>query len=115
MKSAGASPEAIAFARSAADMGVIYLRAFRKVGPVDVAYVEYAFRANELEGVFLVNGDPSPIDVDDEDLLPKNRLQGNSAYAALAGQYPNISIWPGDRFDTKLPTLTDTGWGTQTF
>jgi predicted secreted protein len=115
MKSAGASSEAIAFARSAADIGVIYMRTFRRVGPVDVAYVEYAFRANELEGVFLVNGDPSPIDVDDEDLLPKNRLQGNSAYAALAGQYPNISIWPGDRFDTKLPTLADTGWGTQTF
>lgn len=115
MKSAGGSPEAIAFARSAADIGVIYMRAFRKVGPVDVAYVEYAFRANELEGVFLVNGDPSLIDVDDEDLLPKARLQGNSAYAGLAGQYPNISIWPGDRFDTKLPTLVDTGWGTQTF
>jgi predicted secreted protein len=115
MKSAGASPEAIAFARSAADIGVIYMRAFRKVGPVDVAYIEYVFRANELEGVFLLNGDPSPIDVDDEDLLPKSRLQGNSAYAALAGQYPNISIWPGDRFDTKLPTLADTGWGTQTF
>jgi predicted secreted protein len=115
MKSAGASPEAIAFARSAADIGVIYMRAFRKVGPVDVAYVEYAFRANELEGAFLVNGDPSPIDVDDEDLLSKNRLQGNAAYSALAGQYPNISIWPGDRLDTKLPTLADTGWGTQTF
>jgi inhibitor of cysteine peptidase len=115
MKSAGASPEAIAFSRSAADIGVIYMRAFRKVGPVDVAYVEYAFRANELEGVFLVNGDPSLIDVDDEDLLPQARLQGNSAYAGLAGQYPNISIWPGDRFDTKLPALADTGWGTQTF
>ena len=35
--------------------------------------------------------------------------------ADLAGQYPNISIWPGDRFDTKLPALVDTGWGTQTF
>jgi predicted secreted protein len=115
MKSAGASPEAMAFSRSAADIGVIYMRAFRKVGPVDVAYVEYAFRANELEGVFLVNGDPSPIDVDDEDLLPKNRLQGNSAYTALASQYPNIGVWPGDRFDTKLPALADTGWGTQTF
>jgi predicted secreted protein len=115
MKSAGASSEAIAFARSAADIGVIYMRAFRKVGPVDIAYIEYAFRANEIEGVFLVNGDPSPIDVDDEDLLPKARLQGNAAYAALAGQYPNVSIWPGDRFDTKLPTLADTGWGTETF
>lgn len=115
MKSNGASPEAVAFSRSAADIGVIYMRAFRKVGPVDVAYIQYVFRANELDGVFLVNGDPSLIDVDDDDVLPKARLQGNSAYSQLAGQYPNVSIWPGDRFDTKLPALVDTGWGTQTF
>jgi predicted secreted protein len=115
MKSAGASPEAIAFSRSAADIGVIYMRSFRRVGPVDVAYIEYVFRANELDGVFLVNGDPSPIDLDDEDLLPKAPLHGNSSYAALADQYPNISVWPGDRFDAKLPALVDTGWGTQTF
>jgi predicted secreted protein len=115
MKANGASPEAVAFSRSAADIGVIYMRAFRKVGPVDIAYVQYAFRANELDGVFLVNGDPSPIDVDDDDVLPKARLEGNSAYTELAGQYPNVSIWPGDRFDTKLPALVDTGWGTQTF
>jgi predicted secreted protein len=115
MKSADASPEAIAFSRSAADIGVIYMRAFRKLGPVDVAHIEYAFRANEMEGVFLVNGDPSPIDVDDEDLLPPARLQANSSYAELASEYPNISIWPGDRLDPKLPTLANTGWGTQTF
>ena len=115
MKSAGASAEAVAFSRSAADLGVIYMRAFRKVASVDVAYIQYVFRANELDGVFLVNGDPSPIDVDDEDILPKARLQGNSSYSQLASQYPNVSIWPGDRFDTKLPALVDTGWGTQTF
>lgn len=115
MKSNGASPEAVAFARSAADIGVIYMRAFRKVGPVDVAYIQYVFRANELDGIFLVNGDPSPIDVDDDDVLPKARLEGNSAYAELAGRHPNVSVWPGDRFDTKLPALVDTGWGTQTF
>ena len=103
MKSAGASAEAVAFARSAADIGVIYMRAFRKVGPVDVAYIQYVFRANELDGVFLLNGDPSPIDVDDEDMLPKARLQGNSAYSDLAAQYPNISIWPADRFDRNFP------------
>jgi predicted secreted protein len=42
-------------------------------------------------------------------------LRKNGAYAALAAQYPNISVWPGDRFDTKLPTVTATGWGTQVF
>src|SRR5580692_370282 len=116
MKSAGASPEALAFAESlAGSLGVVYLRAFRHVERVDVAYIEYAFRANELEGVLLVNGNPSPIDVDDDRFTIDAELRKNAAYAALAEQYPHISLWPGDRFDSKLPTVTSTGWGTQTF
>ena len=116
MKVAGASPEALEFAESlAASLGVFYLRAFRHVERVDVAYIEYAFRANELEGVLLVNGTPSPIDVDDDRFTPDAEMKKNAAYAALAEQYPRISVWPGDRFDGKLPTVTSTGWGVQTF
>jgi predicted secreted protein len=116
MKSAGASPEALEFAESLApSLGVVYLRAFRRLEKVDVAYIEYAFRANELEGVLLVNGNPSPIDVDDDRFTIDAEMRGNAAYAALAEQYPHISVWPGDRFDSKLPTMTSTGWGTQSF
>jgi predicted secreted protein len=116
MKSAGASPEALAFAESlAGSLGVVYLRAFRHVGRVDIAYIEYAFRANELEGELLVNGNPSPIDVDDDRFTIDAELRKNAAYAALAERYPHISVWPGDRFDSKLPTVTSIGWGTQTF
>jgi predicted secreted protein len=116
MKSAGASAEALAFAESlATPLGVVYLRAFRHVERVDVAYIEYAFRANELEGVLLVNGNPSPIDVDDDRFTIDSEMKKNAAYAALAEQYPHISVWPGDRFDNKLPTVTSVGWGTQTF
>src|ERR1700722_5801450 len=116
MKAAGASPEAQAFAESlAAALGVVYLRAFRRVERVDVAYIEYAFRANELEGVLLVNGNPSTIDVDDDRFTPDAEMRKNAAYAALAEQYPHISVWPGNRFDGKLPTVTSTGWGVQTF
>src|ERR1700679_117051 len=49
MKSAGASPEAVAFSKSLASTGVLYLRSFRQVARVDVAYIQYAFRANELD------------------------------------------------------------------
>ena len=116
MKSAGASAEALAFAESlATSLGVVYLRAFRHVERVDVAYIEYAFRANEVESVLLVNGNPSPIDVDDDRFTIDAEMRKNAAYAALAEQYPQISVWPGDRFDGKLPTVTSTGWGTQTF
>src|SRR5277367_6100039 len=116
MKAAGGSPEALTFAESlASSLGVVYLRAFRHVERVDVAYIECAFRANELEGVLLVNGNPSPIDVDDESFTVDEEMRKNAPYAALAEQYPHISVWPGDRFDSKLPTVTSTGWGTQTF
>src|SRR5579863_7997293 len=116
MKSAGASAEALAFAESlATSLGVVYLRAFRHVERVDVAYIEYAFRANEMEGVLLVNGNPSPIDVDDERFTVDAEMKKNAVYAALAEKYPNLSVWPGDRFDSKSPTVTSTGWGTKTF
>ena len=116
MKSAGASPEAVAFTESVAStMGLVYMRAFRHMERVDIAYIEYAFRANELEGALLVNGNPSPIDVDDDSFTPDAEMKKNAAYAALAEQYPHISVWPGDRVDTKLPAVTSTSWGTQTF
>ena len=57
MKSAGASDEAAAFVKSFAANGLAYVRAFRDTGRVDIAYVDYLFRANENNGVFLVNGD----------------------------------------------------------
>jgi inhibitor of cysteine peptidase len=116
MKAAGGSPEALAFSESmASSLGVVYLRAFRHVEGVDVAYIEYAFRANEMEGVLLVNGNPSPIDVDDDKFTIDAEMKKNSGYAALAEQYPKISVWPGDRIDTKLPAVTSAGWGFQTF
>lgn len=116
MKAAGASAEAQAFtAGLASSMGLVYVRAFRPAERVDIAYIEYAFRANELEGVLLVNGTPSPIDVDDDSYVNDTELRKDPNYAALAQQYPNISVWPGNRFDTKLPKVTATGWGTQAF
>jgi predicted secreted protein len=115
MESAGASPEAIAFSKSLASGGVVYLRAFRKVARVDVAYIQYAFRANELEGVLLVNGDPSPIDVDDESQYPVTELQKYPSYAAIADKFPNVSLWPADRANPQLPKPDATGWGTQSF
>jgi hypothetical protein len=53
--------------------------------------------------------------VDDDRFTIDAEMRKNAAYAALAEQYPHISMWPGDRFDNKLPTVTSIGWGTQTF
>jgi hypothetical protein len=80
MKQQGAPNTAIAFAQSMSNEGQIYLKAFRKTGVVSIGYFEYVFRANETEGIAIVNGDPSPIDVDDPQYLTHDMLAANSVF-----------------------------------
>ena len=115
MQQGGASPQALAFARACAENGLAYMRAFRKVGPVDIAYIEYAFRANELSGVLLVNGEPSIINVDSEKFVSKESFFRNPTFAVLAEKYPQISIWPGDRYQTGAPSVKHLESGGQSF
>jgi len=112
MQKHGASPQAVAFAKLTDNTG--YLRAFRKVGPVDIAYVEYPFRANTNYGYLLVNGDPPIVDVDDLKLI-KEALVKDSAYAKLLLRYPNAATWPEDRFSTELPIVERLENGGQRF
>ena len=63
MKKAGASEQALAFARRTGDMG--YAVDFRDCGKVDIAHAVYPFRANQNQLAFLVNGDPAMMDIDD--------------------------------------------------
>lgn len=110
MRSAGASAEAAEFVRVFRPHGLAYLRAFRDTGRVDIAYVDYLYRANENDGVFLVNGDPAMIDVDDYKYFSQEELRKNADYADLLQKYPNISVFPGDRYHTEFPSsATSTG------
>jgi hypothetical protein len=102
MQKHGASPQAVAFARLTDNTG--YLRALRKVEPVDIAYVAYPFRANTNYGYLLVNGDPPMVNVDDLKLL-KEALAKDPAYAKLILRFPNAAIWPEDRFSTEYPSV----------
>ena len=115
MRAAGASQQAVAFAKANADNGLFYARAFRKVGTVDIAYIQYPFRANELEGVLFVNGDPAILDVDSEKFASQSNFSKDPTYAALAKKHPQISIWPGDRYHTNKPLVKDLGSGQQLF
>src|ERR1700722_3607944 len=115
MRAAGASEQALAFTKANADNGLLYARAFRNVGPVDIAYIQYPFRANELDGVLLVNGDPSIINVDAEKFASQSGFTKDPTYAALAKKHPQISIWPGDRYHTNKPLVKDVGSGGQLF
>lgn len=110
MAKSGASPEAVAFAKSSGNLA--YIRDFQDTGRVDVAYVEYPFRANENQGILLVNGFPQIIDVDNLNVLPKGELQRDPLYVQLARKFPNISIWPGDRNSSKdISAETSPGGG----
>lgn len=115
MRAAGASQQAVAFAKANADNGLFYARAFRKVGTVDIAYIQYPFRANELDGVLFVNGDPAIIDVDSEKFASQSNFSKDPTYAALAKKHPQISIWPADRYHTNKPLAKDLGSGQQLF
>lgn len=72
MEKAGASLPALAFTRRLGDG--VFLRKFRRVGPIGIAYVYYPFRANENQSALLVNGTPALIDVDDQQLLATDEL-----------------------------------------
>ena len=115
MKSAGASDEAMAFVKEFAVNGLAYIRAFRDTGRVDIAYIEYLFRANDLDGVLLINGVPPIIDVDDYKFLSQEDLRKNEDYAALLQKYPNVNVFPADRYHTELPVATSSEDGGQEF
>ena len=106
MRHAGAPEVAAAFAQRLNDLpergtpGI--LRALREAGPVDVAFVEFPLRANENQGVLLVNGSPSLIDVDDPANLPMDGLKRIATYRVLARRHPAISLWPGARAGTRF-------------
>jgi hypothetical protein len=115
MRAANASQQAVAFAKANLENGLFYARAFRKVGTVDIVYIQYPFRANELDGVLLVNGDPAIIDVDNERFVSQTNFSTDTIYEALAKKHPQISIWPGDRFHTNKPLVKGLRSGQQLF
>lgn len=113
MQEAGASSAAAAFARRMD--GDAWMRAFRESGRVAVAYITYPFRANENQGVLLVNGDPDLIDVDDFVLPMKAALEKDHVYAGLVKRFPDTSFWPGDRYTADFPVSESRPGGGQRF
>lgn len=110
MRKGGPSPEAMAFTKMVDNEG--YLSAFSQAGPVGIAHVVYPVKANEKEGILLVNGSPPVIDVDDFGSLPEKDMKQDPLYQDLLKEYPSISLWPGDRSPGASPevrTLNDEG------
>jgi inhibitor of cysteine peptidase len=113
MEESGASPEAVEFAKLTGNQG--FMRDFKEAGQVDVAYVYYPFRANENQLCFLVNGKPKLIDIDDYNIISKVDLKKNRDYSAIFNEYPELTIWPGDRNGVDYPVINKAAGGGQNF
>lgn len=100
MQKEGASPRAVEFTRLIDNDGC--LCGYRQAGSVGIAFVTYPFRANENQGVLLVNGNPPVLNVDDFKLLPQKEMKKDALYRGIAGNHPNVSIWPGDRNESSI-------------
>jgi len=106
MQAGGAPPQAVAFTRelykvSGGDVGIMY--GFHKVGPVDIAWINYPLRANTNDGLLFVNGEPPILNVEDLKLLDQSAMQQDPQFQNTKAQFPNAGVWPGDRDGTTWP------------
>ncbi|HLH05977.1 MAG TPA: hypothetical protein VKW78_01935 [Terriglobales bacterium] len=106
MSTAGASPQAANFTRelyreSHGEFGI--LTGFRRVGPVDIAWVSYPLRANTNNGLLLVNGSPRIVNAEDLKLLDHKGLEQSAQFQDLKARLPKVDVWPGDRDGKTWP------------
>jgi hypothetical protein len=106
MAQGGASAAAVAFTRelykaNGGDVGIMY--GFHKVGPVDIAWINYPLRANTNYGLLFLNGQPRILNVEDLKLLDQAGMQQDPQFQNTKAQFPNVSVWPGDRDGTTWP------------
>src|SRR5271165_5564340 len=109
MSKAGAPADAVNFTRelfklSGGEVGI--MTGFQKVGPVDIAWVSYPLRASY--GLMLVNGKPRIINAEDLKTLDQKGMHQSFQFQDLQNQFPNVSLWPGDR-DGKAWPNSQTG------
>ena len=113
MQRAGAPPQAVAFSKLIHNEG--YLRDFRRIGKVGVAYVLYPFRANENQGWLLVNGSPGVVDVDDPKLLPQDGWKQDHSYGSVTAGLAKAELFPGERGGMDDPSSLVFADGSQEF
>jgi predicted secreted protein len=110
MQSANASNSAVEFTKLLG--GRAYMKLFRPLGIVDIAYVYYPFEKIDREGYCIVNGSPALVDPDNYDLLSLDSLENTPRYIQLLKAYPHLALFAGDRMGPDLPleqNLADNG------
>lgn len=99
MAKAAAPPDAVKFTRelykSNAQIGI--MGEFKGFGPVGLAWVVYPLRANDNDGVLLLNGNPKILDPDDIQKLDKVALEHDPLFLEWKKAAPKLGVWPGAR------------------
>ena len=118
MSKAGAPPAAVAFTRllfkqGGRDIGI--MSGFNAVGPVDVAFVVYPLRANTNNGILFVNGTPMIVNAENVKLLNEAAMQQSPQFQNTRAQFPQASLWPGDRDGTTWPNANTNSEGGKSF
>ncbi len=103
MSKAGAPADAVSFTRELytqnGEVGI--MAGLQKVGPVDIAWVSYPLRSTY--GLLLVNGKPLIINVEDLKRLDQKSMRQSFQFQDLQNQFPQLSVWPGDRDGRTWP------------
>lgn len=104
MSKAGASTDAVNFTRelykqTGGEVGI--MGGFQKVGPVDIAWVQYPLRSTN--GLLLLNGKPRIVNAEDLKLLDEKDMQQSFQYQDLQNQFPKAAVFPGDRDGKTWP------------
>jgi hypothetical protein len=99
MAKAGAPQDAVKFTRalygSTGQVGM--MGEFKSFGAIGLAWVVYPLRANENDGLLLLNGDPQFLDPDDVQKLDKTALPSDPLFLQWKKTAPKLDVWPGDR------------------
>jgi hypothetical protein len=99
MAKAGAPTDAVAFTRGLyrANGQVGMMGEFKSFGALGLAWVVYPLRANDNDGLLLLNGDPQFLDPDDLQRLDKTALQHDPLYTQWKKTAPKLDVFGGDR------------------
>ncbi len=107
MSNGGASPEAVHITqlmyKSLGEVAIV--TDFKRVGPVDLARVQFPLRATDTAGLLLVNGAPTVLDVDNLDRLNRGAMEVAPQFQAVKQRYPAANVWPGNRSGDIWPQV----------
>jgi hypothetical protein len=99
MTKVGAPTDAVAFTRALyrANGQLGMMGEFKVFGAVGLAWVVYPLRANDNDGLLVLNGDPQFLDPDDLQKLDRSALQHDPLFLQWKKAAPKLDVFAGDR------------------